>query len=855
MLPRFQYPSLPTSTSIRLIKLLPSHPDVLRCKMVSLNLNEQSQASPYVALSYTWGDPITIREEPVPASGNLRMPEDFAKLPFVFESECSGDVKVYNTDYAMKYYVERHPWIPRVKDQIPQIASEPIEIDGQLTYIQENLRCFLMEYRSFQLNLSITSSPTEDDCRDGRFHEALQAPIWIDALCINQNDLKERSSQVQLMDRVFRGAMRVFAWLGPPDGLTVDAIRGLHNIYESDIIAKAEEGMTLSAVPGMELIHWFAVFAFFQRSWFRRAWVTQEAIFGRERITVFFGGTMFSWERISMLVEALIKSGLHLEMLKLGRNLLKGEPLSDNTRQIRKLAAFDDENDKNADDTDDSTDATKKMLRGLDGLSFTYSIRNLVFRFRTDGDTIFTEFPPLLRVLGLFRGTDATDPRDKVFAFLNIASDARKLAIVPDYSATLQSVYRQTTETIMRKTASLSILSQVQEPFHTRFYQLPGWVPDFSSQLPYTPLDTGDDDVLFCVSGSGTETWFEIHNDDTLEVETIEVDVVMISELVGNDLDDMVLNLLKSILRIPHQYPIGDFEKQVKSPFEDSTGSFRIRGITRVEALWRTLVGNMLPNPNPGFFVYPDDAVTYPAPESLGHGFSNWIEVGILEMWYLFQNFDGDESPLSSSGARRVLTTLALWAAIYRNKHIPLTKDTIGYSLEHADLTKMAKKEKEEEEDIGFIISSQKFLPSASRLKTLLDDPNLIDELRGYDGDPQAAVNGQWREQALLHFNSDERANINSFEKRMRTMLEGRRLFTTKGGLVGVGPRSLFSERGCLYEIHIIKGAKVPYILARFDDGSYRLVGEAYVHGIMNGEIPEKMGDLDWCNYKRIRLK
>jgi hypothetical protein len=38
--------------------------------------------------------------------------------------------------------------------------------------------------------------------------------LWCDAICINQEDLLERSQQVQLMDLVYRGADRVLVWLG-----------------------------------------------------------------------------------------------------------------------------------------------------------------------------------------------------------------------------------------------------------------------------------------------------------------------------------------------------------------------------------------------------------------------------------------------------------------------------------------------------------------------------------------------------------------------------------------------------------------------------------------------------------------
>ncbi|KAI1085067.1 heterokaryon incompatibility protein-domain-containing protein [Whalleya microplaca] len=42
--------------------------------------------------------------------------------------------------------------------------------------------------------------------------------IWIDAICINQEDDPERGFQVSLMDRIYANAQRVFCWLGTPDG-------------------------------------------------------------------------------------------------------------------------------------------------------------------------------------------------------------------------------------------------------------------------------------------------------------------------------------------------------------------------------------------------------------------------------------------------------------------------------------------------------------------------------------------------------------------------------------------------------------------------------------------------------------
>lgn len=41
--------------------------------------------------------------------------------------------------------------------------------------------------------------------------------LWADQVCINQDDLAERSRQVGLMNRIYRGAAQVLVWLGPDE--------------------------------------------------------------------------------------------------------------------------------------------------------------------------------------------------------------------------------------------------------------------------------------------------------------------------------------------------------------------------------------------------------------------------------------------------------------------------------------------------------------------------------------------------------------------------------------------------------------------------------------------------------------
>ncbi|KAF9871838.1 heterokaryon incompatibility protein [Colletotrichum karsti] len=61
----------------------------------------------------------------------------------------------------------------------------------------------------------------------------------------------------------------------------------------------------------------------------------------------------------------------------------------------------------------------------------------------------------------------------------------------------------------------------------------------------------------------------------------------------------------------------------------------------------------------------------------------------------------------------------------------------------------------------------------------------------------------------------------------------GRQILKTQSGLLGLAP----CEAQIGDEIWLVKGGRMPLILRRSQAGSYVLVGEVYVHGIMHGEM------------------
>ncbi|TKA71804.1 hypothetical protein B0A55_06919 [Friedmanniomyces simplex] len=121
--------------------------------------------------------------------------------------------------------------------------------------------------------------------------------LWIDAVCINQQDMAERAEQVSRMADIYRRSECLEVWLGE---------------FSSD---PAEEALELELVevlrigtclPGREMDLGWAVGQFLLRPWFRRRWVVQEYRLSRDR-HVRIGPHSFAFSKQAM---HLLRRGL-----------------------------------------------------------------------------------------------------------------------------------------------------------------------------------------------------------------------------------------------------------------------------------------------------------------------------------------------------------------------------------------------------------------------------------------------------------------------------------------------------------------------------------------------------------------
>jgi hypothetical protein len=109
--------------------------------------------------------------------------------------------------------------------------------------------------------------------------------LWADAICINQDDNKEKSRQIRLIAQVFQSAAFLIAYLGQEEGGSDPALRTLMQIRAKEANLKEWPKSLLpmpsweeNGIPSTNDKVWKVIGTLFSRKWFRRVWIIQEVV-------------------------------------------------------------------------------------------------------------------------------------------------------------------------------------------------------------------------------------------------------------------------------------------------------------------------------------------------------------------------------------------------------------------------------------------------------------------------------------------------------------------------------------------------------------------------------------------------
>ncbi|OCK78570.1 HET-domain-containing protein, partial [Lepidopterella palustris CBS 459.81] len=263
-----------------------------------------------------------------------------------------------------------------------QELGEGTHLYEALSYVwgdPENLRSIFINQHDFPITKNLYSALLY--LRD-RFIDRI---IWVDALCIHQNDNEEKGQQILFMAEIYSKASRVIVWLGEAEK---DSDRALEQIHLA-----ADD---TSTKPLVDELNKQAIRTLLQRSWFKRIWV-----------------------RVLTQVLPEVAAARNI-LIKCGSTEIGGYAF---------CAAL---NSRSFDFLYEDSPKLRSLIR-----SVTYLITGAVFRrkkvSRSSG-TFSLRIRPLGELIEMYHDREASKRHDKVFALLGMSSDDSISAdLLPDY--------------------------------------------------------------------------------------------------------------------------------------------------------------------------------------------------------------------------------------------------------------------------------------------------------------------------------------------------------------------------------------------------------------------------------------
>ena len=217
--------------------------------------------------------------------------------------------------------------------------------------------------------------------------------LWIDAICINQVDAVEKSCQVQMMGTIYQKAQLVLVWLGCPESEDVEKALEFLNFAERQFgdTSVERKHQELFQDAGYRLLK--ALGSIFRLPYWSRTWIVQEIVLA-PTLVVCCGRRQIAWDALDFWTRNT--NSIFTAM---------GKPPKEPYTPVHRVRAED-----------------------------LIEIRRVRTHVR-----ILRELPVLLVT---YRTTHCHDPRDRVYAFLSLASSPKHTQMIrADYTKSPEELF------------------------------------------------------------------------------------------------------------------------------------------------------------------------------------------------------------------------------------------------------------------------------------------------------------------------------------------------------------------------------------------------------------------------------
>ncbi|KAG7008480.1 hypothetical protein G7Y79_00005g016210 [Physcia stellaris] len=409
--PYLKYDPLPQG-HVRLLRfqgsLISDYEDEIEISLITAPL---SNCPPYITLSYTWECP-----EPV---------QDPKTIIFTKVARCF-----------------------------------PIKCGGKLLLGTHNLRNALRALRKVENSQqSATADSAITPMRLGCASFDQNQLYWIDAICINQEDIQERSRQVSLMSLIYSQAQCTVVWLGERDRYTESSMRVLlkvmgDHVADDSIVELGDTRPTKTKFEGIYRLSDDEIIALgmlFARKWFSRTWVVQEVVLSRTVMTL-WGTVYFSFDILTKVATVMSHTRSSLRFISRFSTIGSSSRLESAVQE--------------------------KFWEMSSALPILQTIESSRVDLQNDMK------PSFMKVVRMCRASKSSDLRDKIYGILGIAAELENSGegdSTPDYNLTIAEVYMRATTVVIRSRSDLACLTLTGDESYKNVKGLTSWCPDYST--------------------------------------------------------------------------------------------------------------------------------------------------------------------------------------------------------------------------------------------------------------------------------------------------------------------------------------------------------------------------------------
>ncbi|PVH70009.1 hypothetical protein DL98DRAFT_598169 [Cadophora sp. DSE1049] len=318
------------------------------------------------------------------------------------------------------------------------IQDHWVIIDGQFVAVTESLYLAMRTIRQGGLHVE---SPTHPKCR-----------LWVDALCINQQDASEQGQEVRRMKMIYGDSIGGFVHLGPASDDSDLALKHINSIAQSLrtgydcsnwLVNISMEAETARETPAIK-----AIMKLLSRRYWSRMWIIQEIAMGQDQMVL-------CGDNCSSLID--IRQVLRLFVL--------------NLEQVVAIIGYED--------YIENTDSFQCALALLWWIG---RVRELVTQPKDSERVNYRDLRS--PILGLALYASATDPRDKIYGMMGILPAVLASKIDKkggNYELTTREVFLGFSKAVIEATGDLDIIytSHLQQSTRSNL-GLPTWATDWT---------------------------------------------------------------------------------------------------------------------------------------------------------------------------------------------------------------------------------------------------------------------------------------------------------------------------------------------------------------------------------------